>query len=485
MRKVIEEQMKFGETDISAVEFDPRSRDEIPKLLEGLKYIYCTPEFKEKVFTILEGLVPEGTNATNGRPGMELWKILVLGALRLTCNWDYDKLKEIADNHRTLRQMLGHGFDDYDKTYPIQTLKDNVSLLTPEALDQINQVVVEAGHKLVGKKKDPELKGRCDSFVVETNVHFPTDINLLFDAARKAITLIACLCFHFDLSGWRQSDSLIRKIKRLFNHIQKLKRSTSKDAQKKAKQDKKIKKAYQGYLSKVEFLLKRVRDSILELRDLNVNDKKISEVENYVAHAERQIDQTRRRVILGETIPHSEKVFSIFETYTEWICKGKAGVSQELGLPVCIIEDQHGFVLNHYVMQHVTDVEIALSFTEDTVNKFPKLTGCSYDKGFHSPNNRVKLGRILEKVILPKKGRLSVQDREREHSDDFRSRRRSHSAVESAINALENHGLDCCPDHGIDGFKRYVSLAIVARNLQRLGDILQQQKLRRLKKRAA
>ena len=44
--------------------------------------------------------------------------------------------------------------------------------------------------------------------------------------------------------------------------------------------------------------------------------------------------------------------------------------------------------------------------------------------------------------------------------------------MESAINALEQHGCDRCPDHGIDGFKRYVALRVLARNLQRIGTIL-------------
>ena len=49
MRKVKEKQMKFGEVDIATVEFDLRSRDEIPKLLMGLQHIYCTPELREEV----------------------------------------------------------------------------------------------------------------------------------------------------------------------------------------------------------------------------------------------------------------------------------------------------------------------------------------------------------------------------------------------------------------------------------------------------
>ena len=154
MRKVIDPQVKLGEVDISKIEFDLKSRDEIPKLLMGLQYIYCTPEVRYEVFRILGAMVPRGTSSKTGRPGMDLWKILVLGTLRLNCNWDYDKVKEIADNHKTLRQMLGHGSlieDEYK--YPLQTIRDNVSLLTPELLDKINVVVVEAGHNLVKKKR--------------------------------------------------------------------------------------------------------------------------------------------------------------------------------------------------------------------------------------------------------------------------------------------------------------------------------------------
>src|SRR6266568_7622829 len=75
------------------------------------------------------------------------------------------------------------------------------------------------------------------------------------------------------------------------------------------------------------------------------------EIEKFINHADRQIDQTRRRVILGETIPHDEKVFSVFQTHTEWISKGKAGVPVELGLRVCVMEDQHRFILHHQVME--------------------------------------------------------------------------------------------------------------------------------------
>ncbi len=78
---------------------------------------------------------------------------------------------------------------------------------------------------------------------------------------------------------------------------------------------------------------------------------------------------------------------------------------------------------------------------------------------------------------MPKKGKLSLKDKEREYSPAFIKARYQHLAVESAINALEVHGLDRCPDHGLHCFKRYVALAVLARNIQQLGVKVRQKEL--------
>jgi len=209
---------------------------------------------------------------------------------------------------------------------------------------------------------------------------------------------------------------------------------------------------------------------------------RIAKIQKYIAHAERQMDQIRRRVVEGETIPHHEKVFSLFEEHTEWINKGKAGVSQELGLKVCVVKDQFGFLLHHRVMQKEMDDQIAVQIINETKERFPHLISCTFDKGFHSQENQKELAVLLDKVILPRKGKLSAINKEIENSEEFKEARRKHSAVESSINALENHGLDRCLDHGIHGFKRYVGLAVLARNIQILGHILQQKQLQRLQR---
>jgi hypothetical protein len=291
------------------------------------------------------------------------------------------------------------------------------------------------------------------------------------------------LCDSLGLSGWRQGIHLLKKVKKHFRKAQQLKRSTSKDHQKKAKREQMIIAAHIEYLELAESLIARVKGTLFSVSSPGiVVHLRIKEIEKYIAHAERQIDQIRRRVVEGETIPHNEKVFSIFEEHTEWISKGKAGVPQELGLKVCVVKDQFGFILHHRVMQKKTDDQVAVPIIEETKDRFSHLSSCSFDKGFHSPENQQQLAEILDKVILPRKGKLSAINKEIENSYEFREARRKHSAVESSINAIENHGLDRCLDHGLHGFKRYVGLAVLARNIQIIGHILQQKELSRLQR---
>ncbi len=483
MRRVIDPQMKIGEKAIASIKFDLRCRDEIPKLLRGLQAIYCNRELREKVFAVLTEIIPDHIDPNNGRKGMDLWKIFVLGTLRLNCDWDHDKLHDIANNHKTLRQMLGHGTMDADYQYSLQTLKENISLFTPEVLDKINQLVVQYGHQLAGKKKDRKLAGSCDSFVVETDVHYPTDINLLFDAMRKMITLIMRICEHMEITDWRQGEHHIRKAKKLYRKAQRLKHSSSKDKTKKAERAQLIIDAHNEYINLARFYVDKIRQSFTLLLTSNIlTQMKIAEVKDYMVHAERQIDQICRRVVQGETIPHHEKVFSLFEQHTEWISKGKAGVPVELGLKVCIVKDQYNFILHHHVMQNETDDKIVVSIIKETQRRFADFKNCSFDKGFHSPNNQKELAILLDRAVLPRKGRLSAINKEIENSEEFKKAKRKHSAVESSINALGNHGLDRCRDHGIEGFKRYVALAVVARNIQLIGHMLQQKEVTRLRR---
>ena len=329
------------------------------------------------------------------------------------------------------------------------------------------------------------LKGRCDSFVVETNVEYPTDTGMLFDAIRKTITLTAELCDRHNIPGWRQWAYNIQRAKHHWRKAQRSQRSRKADAEE-GKQ-----KAFSAYLNVVEGYYQKSQLSLDQLqaksqtlspKDWSHLQDSITEIRDFHGYVELFSDQIKRRVLEGEVIPADEKVFSIFEPHTEWIVKGKAGVPVELGLKVCIVEDQYQFILHHRVMENIQDVDIAVDIIKETQEKFSSMRSCSFDKGFHSPTNQATLTEYLDEVTLPKKGKLSSEEKTKERSEIFRKARRQHSAVESAINALEHNGLDRCPDHGLDGFKRYVALGILSRNLQRIGAIVLAKELSLLKR---
>lgn len=481
MRKIIPEQVQMGEIDITQINIELDSRDEIPQLLRGLQYLYQSVSLRNKIFKLLWEIVPKDINVNTGRNGMSLWRILVLGTLRLNCNWDYDKLQEIANNHNTLRKMLGHGMLDFETRYSRQTLNDNLRWFTPEVLDKINQAVVNAGMELIDEKEvGKKSHSRCDSFVLETDVHFPTDVNLLWDATRKAMQISARVADYLHIDGWRQTVYNIRTVKKLFRAVQ--------NERNRDKVSDVCLHATQQFIDTAMLYLKRAEEVAQVIKGNESLSEMSSDIIRFVGHGKRQIDQILRRCFKGETIKHEEKVFSVFEEHTEWISKGKAGVPQELGLRVCIMESSSGFILHHKIMQNETDDAIAVPIVKETLKRFPYVKSCSFDKGFHSPQNQKDLSTILEFNVLPRKGKLNKENKATECSDEFVEKRRQHSAVESAINAIENHGLDRCCDNGIDGFKRYVALAIVARNLQLIGAMLRKRELEkkaRMQKRAA
>ena len=150
----------------------------------------------------------------------------------------------------TLRQFLDHTDSD-KKRYHYQTLVDNVSLLTPELLGKVNQLIVESGHTVMGKKPGKPLRGRCVSFVVETNVHYPTDVNLLLDALRCMLRHAGPLGSKPKVPDWRQWMHLLETVTDKFNKIRKTRRARRKDIK--------------AYLKLCAKLIGRVKALLLEL----------------------------------------------------------------------------------------------------------------------------------------------------------------------------------------------------------------------------
>ena len=468
MRKRFDYQLQLGQTPIEKIEIPLKSRDELPPILAGLQWIFLTPEVNDEIFQLLEQKV-QGDKQQTGRPGMDLWHILVLGITRMGLDCDYDRLEHHANYDVLLREILGLApFKDGGRGFHQKTLSQNVCHVDEELLGRINAVVVRHGRKEFKKNDDEKIEAKTDSYVLETDVHFPTDINLLWDGARKCIELLSGLSDCFAIKCWRKAKYWKKVIKGQMRRVGRIKQGGGKN------KEERLLQAARTYLDKARELEQKVAGNIEQLTAVVTNPLQAAELGDakyFHRMLTKHIDLVKRRMINGEKIPHEEKIFSLFEPHTEWITKGKVRPAVELGHKILITTDQHQLVLDYRVMEKSTDNQETMPLARRLFENYGKdaFKSMSFDKGFTRAADREELEENVALVVMPKKGRLSAGDKERESTRQFVQFRNRHSAIESEINSLEHHGLNRCRDKGLKGFKRCVGFGILAYNLHRIG----------------
>jgi len=465
MRKRFEPQLILGQLPINETPIPLKNRGSLTALGAALKEIFVQPEWNEKIFNILEQKILSN-KAKTGRPGMNLWQIFVLAQVRLCQNISYDDLHDMANHHSMIRHLMGVETEfGYEKIkFEYQNILDNVGLLDNATVLQLNDVIVEFGHSIFKKKEEEALRLKTDSFVVESNVHFPTDYNLLFDCARKSIDLVSKFLKKYpELPHWRKINNWQRSLKGMMRNLGRANVSGGRN------KEKRVKEAAKNYLSKATCLSRKLEKSKAILPMADKNDILLHlELDRFVSLLDKHIDLVNRRLIKGEKIPHEEKMFSIFEEYTEWISKGKSHPNVELGKNTAITTDHFGLILDYHIMDHETDSQIIIPIANRLVIRH-KISSWSFDKGFWHPENKQRLTEFVPQVIMPKKGKRNKSEQEQESLKSFKLLKNKHSAVESNINELEHCGLDRCPDRGYEHFKRYIGLAVCAYNLKRIG----------------
>lgn len=466
MRNRFEQQYSIGQRSIKDTPINPKHKDKLEELIAALKAIYCNPEYNQRIFGLLERHLMEGKKKT-GRKGMDLWCIFVLSQVRLCLNTNYEWIHNLANNHLSIRWLMGveteYGFKRTEFSY--QNIYDNVTLLNDEMVKEINSIVLEFGHSEVFKKKETApLRLKTDSFVVESNVHFPTDYNLLWDSARKCIdTVRTFLDKYKNLKGWRKIKNWKAELKGLMRELGKTTASGGEG------KEQRVKTATSNYINKAMALYSKLEKElpllpIVDELDLGL----VISLEYFMQLLLKHINLVDRRIIKGETIPHEEKMFSIFETYTEWVKKGKSRPSVELGKKLAITTDQFDLIVDYQIMDHEQDRDIVIALADRLLAVY-KIDSWSFDKGYWKKENKQLLQLEVPKVIIPKLGKRNKQEQEEETSRSFKRLKNKHSAIESNINELESRGLDRCPDRGYHHFKSYIGLGVCAYNLKKIG----------------
>jgi IS5 family transposase len=472
--------MSIDAIPISQIEFDIFSRHEMVPILMALQHLYSNRvSAVQHICKLIREDIIDRQDERIGCTGLSYWEILVLASVRLGCNLDYDQLSDLADNHARLRQMMGLGYFDA-KRYPRSTINGNITCLSIETLEAIADIIVQEGHRFCPKAID---RVRADSFVVQTNIHYPTDTNLISDGIRKIIELTVKIAQAHSIPGWRKHKYLLSIAKQTRRNIERAARSKQKN------KEETLKELYRDLIDQARSTVDRSLDTIHILEQLKrIANEPLSEyfegvkseLYYFIAGTEYVVELAERRVLKEESIPNAEKVFSLFVPETELINRGKRPYPIEFGHRVLIVQDSAGFIIHSHAMGNgFTDEKIITEVMSNLQTRYNgKILAASFDKGFWTPNNLKDLSEFIETPCLPKKGKRSQADTQREGSREFGKLRKWHPGVESAIHALGvGNGLVVCRDKDYD---RYVALGVLGRNLHTLGAILME--MERLRK---
>jgi hypothetical protein len=312
------------------------------------------------------------------------------------------------------------------------------------------------------------IQAKTDSYVLETNVHYPTDLNLLWDAQRKCLDLLAPLIRRHNLPGWRKAKAWRRKLKTQMIGLTRL--SSAGGPNKEQRREASVR----AYVRETYRFEQKLSETIASLPGPETIADVIQRTSLEYFHTAliKQLDLVERRWIKEEKIPHHEKVFSLFEPHTEFIKKGKLFPPVELGHKLLVTTDQHELILDYRVMdRQPNDAQESIGVADRLAGHYGagNIASLSFDKGFSREEDRQLLELYIPEVIMPKRGKRNQLEEEREAGRSFRALRHQHHAIESDINCLEHHGLDRCPDKGLHGYKRYAGLGVLAYNLHKIG----------------
>jgi hypothetical protein len=469
MRKGYSTQLRLDSLSIDQVPLNLECRSRIVPILRAVQQVYSKADVSAAIMKLIEADVNLDTRKDCGRKGMDYWHIMVLTSVRLGCNFTYDHLHDLAENHSRLRAIMGIGEWDGETNFTWRTIRNNICLLKPSTIDAISQIIVAEGHAIVPEAVE---QMRADSFVMQTNIHYPTESSLIRDGVRKIIEMCLERMTDQQLPGWRQHAYLWTSVKKLARQIDRM------AAKKGADYVTKLKEPYRELLDKTQQIIAKARQLCIDQLLPQATPDDVfgpNTLQAFIARTERVMNTAKRRVLLAESVPNSDKLFSMFEPHTQLYNRGKAGEPIQFGRQVLVFEDAAGFIVHGELMKRDDcDSGVAVEATRLLQRRFNnRIRRLSFDRGFHSPENQRLLSEVIPCLCLPKPGAKQSLKQMAAADDDFLEALQNHPGVESAIGALQSgNGMERCRDRSEIGFERYISLAILGRNLQTLGRLL-------------
>jgi IS5 family transposase len=426
-------------------------------------------DHEELIATVRRDLERGLKNPGTGRTGLTPQQALRSLVLMRVKNWNYRELRErIADGY-TLRQFA----DFYCRPVPKHDAFNRAfNRLTPATLKAVNELVVQAA---VEDGLEDGKRLRVDTTVVQTDVHHPTDNTLLWDAVRVVTRLVRRLraAVGQRVQGFRNRTRAARR------RMQEIQRMRFKERhQRQAQKYRQLIGITEEVVNSARTVLKqtgKARGQDL-VADLVVGALR-KEINHYCELGDRASDQARRRVLQGEQVPNAEKIYSIFETHTDLIKRGKVQTPLEFGHKVFLAESAQGLITQYEVLQGNPgddhQVEPSLQRHKETFGHAPELYGS--DRGFFSEKNVQSCQQNGVKVVcIPQRGGKKTPKREAyEKSPAFKKGQRFRAGIEGRISVLfRGRGMKRCLAEGHERFELWVGAAVLANNLMKIAALL-------------
>ncbi len=315
--------------------------------------------------------------------------------------------------------------------------------------------------------------------VVQTDIHHPTDSALLWDAVRVITRLVQRLG-EIIPRGVSTFHNRTRAAKRRHQQIQ---RMTS------AQRQTRLAGKYRELIEITEEVVQSAHAVLEKTKEARLRDvlqeallrKLRQEIAHYGQLGERVLDQTRRRVLEGEQVPNSEKLFSLFEPHTDLIKRGKPRTPEEFGHKVFLAESAQGLITQYEVLEgnpaDQDQVEASLLHHQATFDRPPYSYAA--DRGFHSVDNE-KACKVegVKQVSIPQRGGQKTPRRQAyEKTPAFKQGQRFRSGIEGRISVLfRGRGMKRCRAKGRERFELFVGAAVLANNLLRIAALLLEKK---------
>jgi transposase, IS5 family len=326
-------------------------------------------------------------------------------------------------------------------------------VIQPKTWRQVNQLLGKYG---VAEEIVSTNVIRTDTTVVESNIHYPTDASLLWDTWRVASRLLVRAREIFSESCPHRFHD--RKIKRLYLYVTRYMPSTS------ASRQRKVKATFRTLIERTGWIVAIAREFCAQAvaRD-NVALAAIAlELKAYLPAMEKVVATARRAQIEGETVPASQRVFSLFEQHTELIKRGRREKPVEFGHKILLCQTVEKFITDYEVYEkQLADCEL----TESVIERHEKLFGTrpevlAADKGFCPAEAKFKeLAEQVDTLAIPRRMQ-DFMDKVLAHWQAFRA------GIEGTISGLKRaFRLIRCFFRGFRSFSAAVGLGVFCHNL--------------------